>query len=168
MNRFQLFDTCTTFSIKKSSRIHKISSKVVTDEPSRLGRPAERAGQQKSLCDGHAPGRGRRRVVSCLHAPAPARTGAPRTGVGRVGSGTSQHRPQDCGKRADCSRFAARLRALRPRSSLCWSGGGGARTRDENFLRGAGAGWKFLSSVRHAGKVPQRAPNSLEFHYVYR
>ena len=28
-------------------------------------------------------------------------------------------------------------------------GGGGARTWDEDFLRGAGAGWKFLSSVGH-------------------
>eukprot|EP00663_Eupelagonemidae_sp_cell21sb_P012580 gene12580-biopygen6672 len=28
----------------------------------------------------------RRRVVSCRHAPAPVRTGAPRTGVGRVGA----------------------------------------------------------------------------------
>ena len=52
-----------------------------------------------------------------------------------VGSRASQCRPQDCGKCADCSRFAARLRALRPsapdpraagraqQSPFCWSGG---------------------------------------------
>ena len=37
-------------------------------------------------------------------------------------------------------------------------GGAAARTRDENFLRGAGAGWEFLSSVRDAGKGAKRAP----------
>ena len=43
-------------------------------------------------------------------------------------------------------------------------GGGGARTRDENSLRGAGAGWKFLSSVSHTEKVTEGAPKSLKFH----
>eukprot|EP00663_Eupelagonemidae_sp_cell21sb_P009010 gene9010-biopygen3964 len=56
---------------------------------------------------------GRRRVVSCLHALAPALTGAPRTGVGRVGApGHHGADPRTAEKGADCSRFAARLRAL--------------------------------------------------------
>eukprot|EP00663_Eupelagonemidae_sp_cell21sb_P012962 gene12962-biopygen6999 len=38
----------------------------------------------------------------------PGASGAPRADVGRVGSGTSQHRPQDCGLLP----LAARLRAL--------------------------------------------------------
>eukprot|EP00663_Eupelagonemidae_sp_cell21sb_P009739 gene9739-biopygen8912 len=117
---------------------HIVWPRVVPDEPGRLAEPAgclpglSSASDAGGLlpgravvcrawsaycCDGHAPGRGRRRVVSCLHAPASARTGAPRTGVGRVGSGASQHRPQDCGERGDCSRSrrgCARSGRVRP------------------------------------------------------
>ena len=45
-----------------------------------------------------------------------------------------------------------------PLTPILEGGGAAARTRDENFLRGAGAGWEFLSSVSHAGKGAKRAP----------
>ena len=40
-------------------------------------------------------------------------------------------------------------------------GGGAASGMRISCVR-AGAGWKFLSSVRDAGKVPKRAPNDQE------
>ena len=45
--------------------------------------------------------------------------------------------------------------------------GGGARTRDEDFLRGAEAGWNFLSSARKAGKVTERGTESFEFKWAF-
>ena len=45
--------------------------------------------------------------------------------------------------------------------------GGGARTRDENFLRGAEAGWEILSSVRDTGKGakrPQKSSRNVQLH----